>query len=62
MLCERGDIKSLADKIEELLLNPTQAAALGERGRAAVAEKFSVEAMAGATLRVFEIANRKSQI
>ena len=62
VLCEPGDIKSLADKIEELLLNPTQAAALGERGRAAVAEKFSVEAMAGATLRVFEIANRKSQI
>ncbi len=60
ILCEPGDAKSLADKIEELLLNPTQATALGERGRAAIIEKFSVEAMAGATLRVFEIVNRKS--
>jgi glycosyltransferase involved in cell wall biosynthesis len=60
VLCEPGDVKSLADKIEELLLNPTQATALGEHGRAAIAEKFSVEAMAGATLRAFEIVNRRS--
>jgi glycosyltransferase involved in cell wall biosynthesis len=62
VLCEPGDAKSLADKIEELLFDPTQAAALGERGRASVLKKFSVGAMAGATLRVFEIANRKAQI
>lgn len=60
VLCEPGDAKSLADKIEELLLNSRQATAIGECGRAAVFEKFSVEAMAGATLRVFEIVNRRS--
>ena len=59
VLCEPGDVKSLADKIEELLLTPTQATTLGGRGRAAIIEKFSVEAMAGATLRVFEIVNRR---
>lgn len=53
VLCEPGNTKSLADKIEELLLNPAQAAALGERGRAAVAQKFSVEAMTRETLQVF---------
>jgi glycosyltransferase involved in cell wall biosynthesis len=58
-LCEPDDLTSLTDKIEELLLNPTQSTALGERGRDAINEKFSVEAMARATLRVFEIANRK---
>jgi glycosyltransferase involved in cell wall biosynthesis len=61
VLCEPGDTKSLADKIEELLLNPKQATTLGERGRGAVVKKFSVEAMAGATLRVFEIVNHKSK-
>jgi glycosyltransferase involved in cell wall biosynthesis len=60
VLCEPGDTKSLADKIEELLLNPKQATALGERGRAAIIEKFSVETMARATLGVFEIVNRRS--
>lgn len=60
-LCEPGDTKSLADKIEEFLLNPTQARTLGEGGRAAITEKFSVAAMAGATLRVFEIVNRKQK-
>jgi len=59
VLCEPDDLTSLTDKIEELLLNPTQSTALGERGRDAINEKFSVEAMARATLRVFEIANRK---
>ena len=60
-LCEPGDTKSLADKIEALLLDPTQAAKLGEHGRAAIIEKFSVAAMTGATLRIFEIVNRKSK-
>ena len=53
VLCEPDDAKSLADALEELLLNPARARALGDAGRLAVAEKFSAEAMARATLRVF---------
>ena len=54
VLCEPNDAKSLADALEELLLNPDRARALGEAGRRAVAEKFSAEAMAQATMQVFE--------
>jgi glycosyltransferase involved in cell wall biosynthesis len=54
VLCEPGDAKSLADAIEELLLNPQQARALGDAGRKAVFEKFSVEAMAREMLNILE--------
>lgn len=54
VLCEPNDTKSLADTLEELLLNPERARALGATGRRAVADKFSAEAMARATLMVFE--------
>jgi len=54
VLCEPNDAKSLAEALEDLLLNPESARALGEAGRRAVTEKFSAEAMARATLRVFE--------
>lgn len=54
VLCEPNDAKSLADALEELLLDPARARAMGEAGRRAVAEKFSAEAMAQATLQVFE--------
>lgn len=54
VLCEPNDAKSLADALEELLLNPDRARALGEAGRRAVAKNFSAEAMARATLQVFE--------
>ena len=60
VLCEPGDVKSLADKLEALLLNPSQAQTLGEIGRRNTFEKFSVAAMTRDTLRVFEIVNRKS--
>lgn len=60
VLCEPGDAKSLADKVEELLLNPGAAQALGAVGQKAVHDKFSVAAMTRETLRVFEIVNRKS--
>ncbi|MEK7781009.1 MAG: glycosyltransferase family 4 protein, partial [Verrucomicrobiota bacterium] len=60
VLCEPGDAKSLADKVEELLLNPGQAQALGAIGQKAVHDKFSVAAMTREMLRVFEIVNRKS--
>ncbi len=60
LLAEPGATKSLADQIETLLLNPTQAQALGAAGAAAVREKFTTAAMAQEQLRVFEIVNRKS--
>jgi glycosyltransferase involved in cell wall biosynthesis len=59
-LVSEPDAKSLADKIEALLLNPTQAQALAQAGQKAVWERFTTLAMAQETLRVFEIVNRKS--
>ena len=47
LLCDAHDPGALADAIESLLLDPARARALGEAGRRAVAEKFSVETMAG---------------
>jgi glycosyltransferase involved in cell wall biosynthesis len=46
LLCDAQDLHALADAIESLLLDPARARALGESGRKAVAEKFSVETMA----------------
>ncbi len=62
VLCEPGDPNALADAIEQLLMNPKQAQALGEAGRKAVFEDFSAEAMARKTLRIFErvISSRQS--
>jgi len=62
MLCAPGEPKALADAIEELLLNPERARALGETGRKAVREKFSAEAMARATLDLYrEVAAKAPQ-
>ncbi len=46
VLCEPDNPASLADAIEQRLINPDQARALGEVGRQAVRDKFSVEHMA----------------
>jgi len=46
LLCDAHDVGALAGAIESLLLDPARALALGEAGRKAVAEKFSVETMA----------------
>jgi glycosyltransferase involved in cell wall biosynthesis len=46
VLCDPADLNALADTIEFLLLEPAHARAMGEAGRKAVAEKFSVETMA----------------
>ena len=54
MLCEPGNANSLADAIEPLLLNPARARELGEAGGRAVSEKFTAEAMALETLKVFQ--------
>jgi glycosyltransferase involved in cell wall biosynthesis len=62
LLCEPGDPKSLADGLEQLLLNPERARALGEAGRKAVDDKFTAEMMAQETLKVFAgaISSRQS--
>jgi len=62
VLCEPGDPNALADAIEQLLLNPKQAQALGEAGRKAVFENFSAEAMAREAVRIIErvISSRQS--
>lgn len=54
VLCEPNDPKALGEAIEALLLDPERARALGEAARTAASEKFSAEAMANNTLRVFE--------
>jgi glycosyltransferase involved in cell wall biosynthesis len=57
LLCEPGDAKSLAERLEELLLDPDRARALGAAGQTAVQERFTVGTMAEASRRIFEIAN-----
>jgi len=52
--CEPGDAKSLADALESLLLDPVKARTMGEAGRKAVGEKFTVARMAAESLRVFQ--------
>ena len=49
----RDGRQPLAEAVEELLLNPARARAFGEAGRRAVFERFSAEAMAQATLRLY---------
>jgi glycosyltransferase involved in cell wall biosynthesis len=53
VLCQNGDVSSLAEAIESLLLNPEQARKLGETGRRAVFERFSAESMAKGMLEVW---------
>ena len=53
VLCEPGDAKSLADAIEDLLLNPAKARALGDAGRQSVFERYTLTAMAARTLEGF---------
>jgi glycosyltransferase involved in cell wall biosynthesis len=53
-LYEPTNPTGLADGLEELLLQPDQARQLGEQGRNAVREKFSVEQMAGKVEDVLE--------
>lgn len=63
-LCEPDDARSLADALEQLLLEPEVARGLGETGRNVVAQHFTAEAMARRTWRYsspqFPVVNRKS--
>ena len=54
ILYEPNDAHTLATAMETLLLNPTHAQELGERGRKAVSENFSVERMARGIVKVLE--------
>jgi glycosyltransferase involved in cell wall biosynthesis len=53
VLCAAGDARALAEAIEELLLDPARARALGEAGQRAVFEKFSAEAMARVMVQAY---------
>ena len=54
VLCEPGDPAALAVAIEELLLDPPKARALGEAGRKAITEEYSIGRMAD---RLLELLN-----
>lgn len=56
LLYEPNDPQALAETIEGLLCDPDRARTMGDQGRQAVREKFSVEVMAAGVLRVFEAA------
>ena len=53
VLYEPGDVRALADAVEQLLSNPERLSALGEAGRKAVWQDFSAERMAENIARVF---------
>jgi glycosyltransferase involved in cell wall biosynthesis len=54
LLCEPGNPTALADGIEQLLLDRQKARAMGEAGRNAVLQNFSVERMARDMVEVFQ--------
>jgi len=53
VLCAAGDTRSLADAIEDLLLDQARARALGEAGRQAVFDRFSADAMSRAMAKAY---------
>lgn len=53
-LVKAGDDQSLAQRLTELLNTPTRAAAMGERGREVIREKFSSEAQLARAENLYE--------
>jgi glycosyltransferase involved in cell wall biosynthesis len=53
VICEPGDPSSLADAIEDLLLHPDKARALGEAGRKAVLRDFNIDRLARDMIQLF---------
>ena len=53
MLTPPGDVDALAAALEPLMRDPDAAAAMGERARARVLEKFSLDAEANAIAAVY---------
>jgi glycosyltransferase involved in cell wall biosynthesis len=60
VLCEADNVVSLADAIEGVLLDPVRACALGEAGRRAVLEKFSLEKIAAELVKTMALAGAMS--
>ncbi len=54
VLCPPSGAEALADGIASLLGEPDRARSIGQRGREAVRERFSVEAMARRVLEIYE--------
>ena len=54
VLCEPNDPVALATALEVLLLKPDAAQSLGQRGRTAVEQRFTIDRMAESVLQVFE--------
>jgi len=61
VLCEPGNVNSLADGIEQLLQSPENARELGAAGRRAVQEKFNADTMAREMVEVFQAAQSKNR-
>jgi glycosyltransferase involved in cell wall biosynthesis len=61
VLCAPDDPQALAEAIEELLLDPQRARALGEAGQRAVFARFSAEAMARAVAEACSELNPKQK-
>src|SRR5262249_41193407 len=53
VLYDQNEPNALADALEELLLDPERAKQLGDAGRNAVVDRFSVDHMAAGVLKVF---------
>ena len=53
VLCEPGNVNSLAHGVEQLLLSPEKVRQLGEAGRQVVQKRFSAETMAQEMVDVF---------
>ena len=62
VIYKAGDVQALATAIEELLLNPERARALGQAGRQSIFEKFNSEAMSRTLLAEFEALNREQAV
>jgi glycosyltransferase involved in cell wall biosynthesis len=62
LLCPENDPQAQAEAIEELLLDPARARALGQAGQRAVFERFSAEAMARAMAQAYaEMADKQTR-
>jgi len=54
LLCRPNDAEDLAEKLTELVRNPALAAQLGERGEAAIRDRYQARHMAAATRTLYE--------
>jgi glycosyltransferase involved in cell wall biosynthesis len=53
LLCEPRNVSSLRNRLEYLRDNPTEAAAMGEKGRLATFQNYTAQNMAAATLALY---------